>query len=424
MKNIYLKIEGMHCSHCEETIRKTLLEFKNIKEVTFDGIIASITYYGKLEEEQIIRAVLNQGYITKKEYFNENKKILKTNIQMKEFILIFLILILFNILLYKIFGFNIFNMIPTIDNNITYGMLFLTGILTSIHCISMCGAINLLASQQSFKSIKRPILYNIGRILSYSIIGGIVGSIGSVLTVNEQISGFFIIIVSFLMFLMALQMLGILKFKKFQLFRYRTHSNNSFVIGLFNGLMPCGPLQAMQLYALQTASFIKGFLAMFLFGLGTVPLMLTAGLILNLVKGKTKIIMNKIASALILILSIMMLNRGLLALNIDVFKPFHYNFQESTIKDNYQIININLNYDNYLNIIVEKDIPVKMIIHVDEEKLTGCNNEIIIREFGIKKKLQAGDNIIEFTPTKTGTFSYTCWMNMIKNEIRVVKRRG
>ena len=43
----------------------------------------------------------------------------------------------------KLFGYNIFNIIPSIDANMTYGMLFITGLLTSIHCISMCGAINL-----------------------------------------------------------------------------------------------------------------------------------------------------------------------------------------------------------------------------------------------------------------------------------------
>ena len=111
-----------------------------------------------MNQEEIIRSILNQGYITKKEYFNENMQSLKNHMALTEFLLIFLSIILINILLYYIFGFNIFNMIPTIDNN-----------------ISMCGAINLLASYPSNQNLKRPILYNIGRVLSYSMIGGIVG---------------------------------------------------------------------------------------------------------------------------------------------------------------------------------------------------------------------------------------------------------
>lgn len=420
MKKIYLKIDGMHCSHCEETIKTCLLDFKNIKKVTFDGKIACIDYENNLNQEEIIHSILNQGYITKKEYFNENKQSLKDHMALTEFLLIFLSIILINILLYYIFGFNIFNMIPTIDSNITYGMLFLTGILTSVHCVSMCGAINLLASYPSNQNLKRPILYNIGRVLSYSMIGGIVGMLGSIIAINEQISGIIMILVSIVMLLMSFNMLGILNLKKFQLFHNKPQSKNPFIIGILNGFMPCGPLQAMQIYALQTGSFIKGFISMFLFGLGTVPLMLTAGIILNVVKGKTKIMINKIASVLILLLSIMMLNRGLLTLNIDISKPLYNNYSKTTIEENIQTVTINLNYDQYQNIIVQKDIPVRLIIHVEKDKLTGCNNEIVIREFNIQKKLQEGDNIIEFTPTKTETFSYTCWMNMIKNTIKVI----
>ena len=72
------------------------------------------------------------------------------------------------------------------------------------------------------------------------------------------------------------------------------------------------------------------------------------------------------------------------------------------------------------HIILQKDIPVKMVIHVDKKYLTGCNNEIIINEFNIKQELKEGDNIIEFTPKEEATITYTCWMNMIKNTIKVI----
>ncbi len=100
MKKIYLKIGGMHCSHCEETIKMCLLDFKNIKKVTFDGKIACIDYENNLNQEEIIRSILNQGYITKKEYFNENMQSLKNHMALTEFLLIFLSIILINILLY------------------------------------------------------------------------------------------------------------------------------------------------------------------------------------------------------------------------------------------------------------------------------------------------------------------------------------
>ena len=424
MKKIYVKIDGMHCSHCENIIRNALLNIKNINSVEFDGFIACVTYSGKLNKEEIKKTIIDKDYITKDEYISEDIKELRDNIKLKEFFLISLIIILIVFLIYKILGFNVFNAIPTIDSNITYGMLFITGLLTSIHCISMCGAINLMAivNTSSKRNLKKPILYNLGRLISYTFIGGIVGLVGSVISISNNISGIIIIIASLLMFLMSLNMLGILTIKKINFIKYKIKSRNPFIIGILNGLMPCGPLQAMQVYALGAGSFIKGALSMFLFGLGTIPLMLFTGVILNLVKGKGKIIINKIASVLILILSIVMLNRGLLSLNIDILKIFNNydKFTASTIKDDYQLIEFDLSYDDYEDIILQKDIPVKMIIHVDKKYLTGCNNELVINEFGIKKELKVGENIIEFTPTKEETITYTCWMNMIKNTIKVI----
>lgn len=180
-------------------------------------------------------------------------------------------------------------------------------------------------------------------------------------------------------------------------------------------------ITGMQIYALGTGSFIKGTLSMFLFSLGTVPLMLMVGIVFNLVKGKQKILLNKIAVTLILVLSLTMVNRGLLTLNVDLFKVNdNNNYVEANIEGNYQVIEMDLTYDNYQDIVVKKDVPVKMIIHVDKKYLTGCNNELIINEFNISKKLDVGDNIIEFTPDKMGIFTYTCWMRMIKNNIKVI----
>ncbi len=202
MKNIYVKIDGMHCTHCEDTIRGSLLKISNIKNVEFDSFIACITYTGNLDKEEIKKSIIDCGYITKDEYISNDLKSLKYNIKLKEFLLIFLIIILFIFFTYKIFGFNVFNVIPNIDSNITYGMLFITGLLTSIHCISMCGAINLLATinNNSKINLKRPIFYNLGRLISYTFIGGIVGFIGSVFKVNNYISGTLIVIASIVMF--------------------------------------------------------------------------------------------------------------------------------------------------------------------------------------------------------------------------------
>ena len=67
-----------------------------------------------------------------------------------------------------------------------------------------------------------------------------------------------------------------------------------------------------------------------------------------------------------------------------------------------------------------RGVPVKWIIQADESDINGCNNQMLIPKYNIEKKLVAGDNIIEFTPTETGTVPYSCWMGMIKSSITVV----
>ena len=421
MKKIYLKVEGMQCGHCYSKITNLLKSFKNIKNVSSNKNIFTITYENNIDKEAIISKINDIGYMTNENYFSENLSSLKNTKNLQEFLVVTLIICLFLFSLNKILGVNIFNLIPSIDDSITYGMLFILGLLTSIHCVSMCGGFNLLASinTKTKGNLKRPVLYNLGRIVSYTLLGGVVGLLGKVLNLNTQISSVIIIIASIIMILMAFNMLGLISFKSHYLNVKIKRPNNPFLIGLLNAFMPCGPLQSLELYALTTGSFIKGALSMFMFCLGTIPLMLTMGLVLNLVKGKTKIILNKIAISLMFVLAVIMLNRGLTGLGISLPKKDYANFLVATATVEYQVIDFNLTYDNYADIIVKKDIPVKMIIHVDENYLTGCNNEIVISEFNVKNKLTVGDNIIYFTPDKEGSYTITCWMNMLKNTILV-----
>lgn len=417
MHILYVRIDGITCDNCRRKIKDELLNLKEINDVEITRNIAKVTFPKEIDIIKIINVINSLGYHTEKNYISENIKEINTSIKLKEFIIIFISILLLIFLINKIFGYNIFNVIPTIDENISYGMLFITGLLTSIHCISMCGAINLMTAFNDGNNFKRPILYNLGRLISYSFLGGIIGLVGSVISINEIINGIIIIFASILMFLMSLSMLNIIKLPSLML-KNKFKTNNSFIIGLLNGFMPCGPLQAMQVYALSTGSFFKGAFSMFLFCLGTVPLMLGVGIIFNVIK-KRKIILNKIASILILLLSLAMFLRGLSALGISY--NFNYeNYKVSTIYKDYQEVKIDLSYGGYDDIIVQKGIKVRLIINASKKYLTGCNNVVMINDFNIKKQLKVGENIIEFIPNKVGVYSMNCWMNMITNNIKVI----
>lgn len=73
----------------------------------------------------------------------------------------------------------------------------------------------------------------------------------------------------------------------------------------------------------------------------------------------------------------------------------------------------------YPNITVKKGVPVVWTIHIDKGALSGCNNVMELSDFGLEIPLKEGDNLINFTPDKTGSITYTCWMGMTTGRINV-----
>ena len=68
---------------------------------------------------------------------------------------------------------------------------------------------------------------------------------------------------------------------------------------------------------------------------------------------------------------------------------------------------------------MQKGVPVRWIVRAKAEDLNGCNNPLTVPQYGIRKQLVPGDNLIEFTPDREGTIAYTCWMG-ISSSIKIV----
>jgi sulfite exporter TauE/SafE len=305
----------------------------------------------------------------------------------------------------------------------------------------MCGGI-MLSQSLSTNNVKAPLLYNLGRVISYTVIGGIIGAMGSVLSVSTQVSIIIYIIAGIFMIIHGANTMGFRVFRGFSfrlpfLSRCPAQTSNStpFLVGLLNGFMPCGPLQTMQLFALSTGSMTKGALSMFIFSVGTVPLMLLFGYMANLLSKNTSKKLIKFSGALIMILGLITANRGisLAGANLnpltvyDNYASSSGNASENltegseiaTIEDGVQTAKITADYSGYspTPLYIQKNIPTKLII--EGKQLTGCNNTIVIPSLNIEKELKEGENIIEFTPGNTD-IDYSCWMGMISGNIKVV----
>ncbi len=331
---------------------------------------------------------------------------------------------------------------PQLGKDAGYGILFIVGFLTSFHCIGMCGgiAISQTIPDRTSNGKSRPhgwiipsILYNSGRIIAYTVAGGIVGGLGQVISLTGIWRGVVPIFGGVFMIVMGINLLGIfpalrrlnLRMPYFAAKKIQGKNNyGPFYIGLLSGLMPCGPLQIVQLYALGTGSVVFGALSMFVFSLGTVPLLFSFGMLNSMINKKQAGRILKISAAFVIILGFVMIGRGLSLSGVMIHMPFIQASGETGIahmEGNAQVVVTSIKSGSFPPIVVQKGIPVKWIIKAAAENLNECNNEINIPKFKIDKKLLEGDNEVEFTPLQTGDIVYTCWMGMIKSKITVVE---
>jgi sulfite exporter TauE/SafE/copper chaperone CopZ len=451
-----LQIAGMTCTGCEARIENVLKKLDGILSVkaiysssnvyvTYDsGIITLnkiIEEIEKLDYKIKNKPIYTQSVVAAIAGTSTEKNTDDGKLGVGQIAGIIVIAIALYVIIKNTVGFNF---IPAINQSMGYGILFLTGLLTSLHCVAMCGGVNLSVCVKysanngatGFDKLKPSVLYNLGRVVSYTIIGGIVGGIGSVVGFSGTAKGIVAILSGIFMVIVGLNMLNIFPvLRKLnpvipKIFTSRVRKNSGsrgpLVVGLLNGLMPCGPLQAMQIYALGTGSITSGALSMFLFSLGTVPLMFGFGAVSSFFSSKFNHRLIKVSAVLVLILGFIMLNRGLVLSGINTNNVLGASTVLSTnsvakVEGNVQVVTTKLNAGKYPPITVQKGIPVKWTISATDSDLNGCNSAINIPEYGIQNKaLVPGDNIIEFNPEKEGKYIYTCWMGMISSNITVV----
>ncbi|GHV76194.1 heavy metal-associated domain-containing protein [Spirochaetia bacterium] len=433
-----LRIGGMTCVNCQQRVERTLRSTPGIEaaEVSYNAGTAVVRYNPEAITIHEIAAI-----IEKLDYSVHIGDAPKTDASRTIGILIVIFAVF---MLVQNFGLlTFFNSFPLAESGMGYGMLFLIGLITSVHCLAMCGGINLsqclpganTADTRRITALWPSLLYNLGRVISYTVIGIIVGALGSAVSFSGAMRGVVQLAAGVFMFVMGINMLGIFPaLRRFsirmpkifadRIDRAKGEGSGPLYIGLLNGFMPCGPLQAMQLYALSTGSPISGGISMLLFSLGTVPLMFGLGAVSSVLSKKfTKRVMTA-GAMLVMILGLCMVSYGwgLSGFTINpgtntvaAASPF-----EPTITDGVQQVNSILSGGRYPAITVQAGIPVRWTIDAPQGSINGCNNRMIIREYGIEYRFKPGENIVEFTPTKTGKFPYSCWMGMIRSSITVV----
>ena len=467
----------MTCINCKKAIENGLGNITGVESVSVNYKTGKceITIDTRLVGwKDIFNAIENLGYTV-----GNNKKTDLINI-----VSIVVIIVSLYYFLEQTGLLNLLNFEKVADSTMGFGMLFVIGLMTSVHCIAMCGGINVsqcLSENKKFSGLY-PVMYNLGRVVSYTVIGFVLGFAGMLfgtgenLGVSSIIQGLIKSFAGIYMVIMGVNMLGFVPQIKRLTFhlpnfigKFRVKNSQPFVVGLLNGFMPCGPLQSIQLVALATGNPFTGGLSMFAFSLGTVPLMLGLGSLVSVLGKRFTDRMMTVGAILVTVMGLAMVSQGasltgmiksenlmvivvmlafmciveninfnkrqvktvslMIILFIGIFTSrfMAINYVSENDESSYhmengvQVVESQLASGKYPSIKVKKDVPVRWIINAPDGGINGCNYKIYINSYGIEHTFQKGENIIEFTPTKSESIGYSCWMGMIKGNINVVE---
>lgn len=223
----------------------------------------------------------------------------------------------------------------------TLWLAVVTGFLSSLHCIGMCGPIvvgyvsqrpvqismpgGATSSIAKVSSIAPQLVYNLGRVISYSMIGALAGFLGATTLISNNVQDVVSIVLGTIMILFALAQLGIFRgllkgigkkggngiITNFLSGITRSGGLDSrFILGLMTPLLPCGLLYGMAMAAAATLSPIAGAATMGAFAIGSIPALVATGLLSGVIGSRIRLFGTRFAVLLLIIMGILTIGRG------------------------------------------------------------------------------------------------------------------
>jgi len=400
--------EGTTCDSCRQAVIRQAKKVEGVTAATFDlrTETGTVTFDENIADiDQILDSIEEKGF---KCYILDGKK--------KDYGWVFAAAgaILIGFFLFQLS--DRFSM-PQITENMGYGLLFLLGLLTGFHCIGMCGGFML-----SYKAtVRNHAAYGISKTLSYTVIGAFFGLIGSVLAFTPTMRGIAGILAGLFLLLFGLRQLNVPFLRGFYIRAPKLGAHSSgkgpVAIGLLNGLMiACGPLQALYIMAAGTGSMVEGAKLMLVFALGTLPVMMGFGLVTAKVTGLSSKI-GKVSGTIVLILGLLMIKNGLALTGVSAAPTGEV--IESVVDEGFQEIHMDVTSAGWepASFVLKPGIPVRWVIN--GKQINGCNNAIVVPEYGLDFDIVPGEQVIEFTPDREGIVKWSCWMGMIPGQFIV-----
>ena len=321
----------------------------------------------------------------------------------------------------------------------SYGLVFLIGLVASVSsCIAVTGGLlvavaakynEATAAHPGLQRLKPLIYFNAGRIVSYTLLGGAIGALGSALTLSNATNGVLTILASAVMILFGLQMLKLIPplgrfvpgMPKF--FGHRVHDlaardakGGAFVLGAATFFLPCGFTQALQLYVLAKGSFAVGALTMLAFSLGTLPALISLSAVSSFARGAFQKRFLKIAGVAVIVLGVLNIQYGAVLTGSDLVASRRIRGRLSPVRLNLtpgkQIAVMRIVGLDYMpnRFTVTQGVPVEW--RIDASEAAGCGRILLAPRLGIRTLLSANstdDTVrIHAKLREAGDFAFNC----------------
>ena len=287
-KKYKFNVCGTHCKSCAILIEKEVSKIEGIDNISFNFHKSELEICSTIEKDgDELLKVLNDAISGHGYYVSKERSAKRVN--WEEFIYA----IPLSLAIISVFSFiqrsGLIDFLGN-DGNLSFSSVFLLGVIASLSsCLAVVGGLVLSLSANYAKEggdFFTQTLFHTGRLVGFFILGGAIGILGGSFYVTAEINFVMGIILSFVMFILGLNLLDVFeKTKNFQIIMPKFFAKKVFsgsesknylapiIIGAATFFLPCGFTQSMQLYALSVHDFWKGGLIMFVFALGTLPVL-------------------------------------------------------------------------------------------------------------------------------------------------------
>ena len=448
-------IKGMHCASCELLIAEELEGIPGVEsaQASLKTNSATVVSTQRVSDTAIADAVKAAGYEVGIE--TGKKPLLSRNQRIWKDVAIGATLVVWLILMFKIFGID--KLLTTTTNSSSTGtMALLVGLTAGFStCMALIGGLVLsVASKYAenhpaetpLQKFRPHLIFNLGRIVSFVVLGAVIGAIGSAFSLKGSMLGFLTIIVGVVMLVLGLQLTeafpritkgltlpsGLAKKLGIKQRGEREYSHkNAFMMGAVTFFLPCGFTQAMQLLAVSTGSPVQAAIIMGAFAIGTSPGLLSLGGLTSVVKGVFAQRFFRIVGVIVVAMAIINLSNGYTLMGLSrFFENIKLPTSSQTVtREDSSAGSVILNTTFKLNEDISPStftakVGQKTTLLVDvQENGQGCMSTIMI--IGLDdtpQYLKKGEKIeLTFTATEPGKYTIACAMGIPRGTITVTQ---